>query len=82
MRARLSAEGWQSAFGSKTPKTHVIMFSLDWIVVRGPLQIGEGTRQPGLGSLADFGDGFDRGREVKHAHHPACSSRTRQGGGN
>jgi endonuclease/exonuclease/phosphatase family metal-dependent hydrolase len=47
MGTRLSADGWQSAFGSKTPKTHVIMFSLDWIVVRGPLQIGEGNVEHG-----------------------------------
>jgi len=47
MRERLNADGWQSAFGSKSPKTHVIMFSLDWIVVRGPLQIGEGKVEHG-----------------------------------
>jgi endonuclease/exonuclease/phosphatase family metal-dependent hydrolase len=47
MSARLSADGWQSAFGSKTPKTHTIMFSLDWIVVHGPLRIEQGKVEHG-----------------------------------
>lgn len=42
MGARLRADGWQSAFGASTPKTHTIIFSLDWIVVRGPLRIDQG----------------------------------------
>lgn len=47
MGARLSADGWQSAFGSKTPKTHTIIFSLDWIVIRGPLRIEQGKVEHG-----------------------------------
>jgi endonuclease/exonuclease/phosphatase family metal-dependent hydrolase len=39
--------GWQSAFGSQAPKTHVIMFSLDWIVVHGPLHIEGGKVEHG-----------------------------------
>jgi endonuclease/exonuclease/phosphatase family metal-dependent hydrolase len=41
--AKLRAAGWQSAFGSHTPRTHKIICSLDWILVRGPVSI-EGGR--------------------------------------
>jgi endonuclease/exonuclease/phosphatase family metal-dependent hydrolase len=47
MSAKLRAGGWQSAFGDRRPKTHVIMFSLDWIVVHGPLRIEQGKVEHG-----------------------------------
>jgi endonuclease/exonuclease/phosphatase family metal-dependent hydrolase len=47
MSAKLRSEGWQSAFGDRRPKTHVIMFSLDWIVVRGPLRVEQGKVEHG-----------------------------------
>ena len=40
--AKLRAAGWRSAFGSRAPRTHTIMFSLDWILARGPLRIEQG----------------------------------------
>jgi endonuclease/exonuclease/phosphatase family metal-dependent hydrolase len=47
--AKLRAEGWRSALGSHAPRTHKIMFSLDWIVVRGPLRIEQGKVEHGAG---------------------------------
>src|SRR5579871_6561800 len=34
MGERLRAEGWQTAFGNHNPRTHTIIFSLDWIATR------------------------------------------------
>jgi len=47
--AKLRAAGWRSAFGSRAPRTHTIMFSLDWIVARGPLRIEQGKVERGSG---------------------------------
>ncbi len=47
MSEKLRAEGWQSAFGDRRPKTHVIMFNLDWIIVHGPLRIEQGKVEHG-----------------------------------
>ncbi len=47
LNARLAEAGWRSAFGGKTPRTHTIMFSLDWIMVRGPIDIADGKVEKG-----------------------------------
>lgn len=47
MGAKLRELGWRSALGSRAPKTHKIMFSLDWILVHGPLQVEGGKVEHG-----------------------------------
>ncbi len=47
LNARLAAAGWRSAFGGKTPRTHTIIFSLDWITVRGPIEVSDGKVEKG-----------------------------------
>ncbi|HLJ44461.1 MAG TPA: endonuclease/exonuclease/phosphatase family protein [Bryobacteraceae bacterium] len=39
---RLRAAGFENATGDRTPRTHVIVGSLDYIFARGPLRIGDG----------------------------------------
>lgn len=39
---KLEREGFSSATGEKIERTHEIMMALDWIFVRGPLQIEDG----------------------------------------
>ena len=45
--AMLREAGWRSALGDRTPKTHKILWSLDWILVRGSLQMDAGKVQHG-----------------------------------
>jgi endonuclease/exonuclease/phosphatase family metal-dependent hydrolase len=47
--AKLRAEGWRSALGSHAPRTHKIMFSLDWMMAKGPLRIEQGKVEHGAG---------------------------------
>jgi endonuclease/exonuclease/phosphatase family metal-dependent hydrolase len=39
---RLRQAGWQSAFGDRHPRTHRIMFSLDWVLAKGPVAVEDG----------------------------------------
>jgi endonuclease/exonuclease/phosphatase family metal-dependent hydrolase len=45
--AKLRELGWHSALGDRTPKTHKILFSLDWILIHGPLKIDAGQVEHG-----------------------------------
>ena len=40
---KLREAGWRSAFGGRTPRTHRLIGSLDWLLVHGPVEI-EGAR--------------------------------------
>jgi endonuclease/exonuclease/phosphatase family metal-dependent hydrolase len=51
---KLREAGWRSAFGDKTPRTHVIVCSLDWVLVRGPLRIEQGRVVRGAGASDHF----------------------------
>lgn len=44
---KLRELGWRSALGDRTPKTHKILFSLDWILIHGPLRIDAGKVEHG-----------------------------------
>ena len=49
--AKLREAGWRSAFGDRTPRTHTrIWWCLDWILVRGPLDIEGGKAIRGTGA--------------------------------
>jgi endonuclease/exonuclease/phosphatase (EEP) superfamily protein YafD len=39
---KLEKAGFRSAMGERVQRTHTIAFALDWIFVRGPLQVGSG----------------------------------------
>jgi len=53
--ARLRQAGWRSALGDSTPRTHrLIWWCLDWILVRGPLQIDQGSVVHGVGGSDHF----------------------------
>jgi len=41
MFEKLRDAGWQNAFGPHNPRTHTIVFSLDWIATRGPLKMDQ-----------------------------------------
>lgn len=40
---KLEAAGFRSAFGERIERTHRIMMSLDWLFVRGPLHLVDGS---------------------------------------
>lgn len=52
--ARLRRAGWTSAFGSRTPRTHLIIGSLDWLLVHGPLDVRHGKVVRGAGASDHF----------------------------
>ena len=35
---QLESAGFHNCFGQKRPKTHHLMFTLDWIFIRGPIR--------------------------------------------
>jgi endonuclease/exonuclease/phosphatase family metal-dependent hydrolase len=52
--ARLRRAGWTSAFGNRTPRTHRFICSLDWLLVRGPLDVRQGKVVHGVGASDHF----------------------------
>jgi endonuclease/exonuclease/phosphatase family metal-dependent hydrolase len=52
--AKLRRAGWTSAFGKRTPRTHRFICSLDWLLVRGPLDVRRGKVIHGAGASDHF----------------------------
>ena len=50
----LQAAGYRSAFGNRKVRTHVLVGSLDWIFVRGPIQVGDAGVLRGVGGSDHF----------------------------
>lgn len=52
--AKLRRAGWISAFGTRTPRTHIFVCSLDWLLVHGPLDVRQGKVVRGVGASDHF----------------------------
>ena len=51
---KLQHAGWVSAFGDRTPRTHVFVCALDWLVAHGPVHIESGMVLRGIGASDHF----------------------------
>jgi len=52
--SKLRRAGWTSAFGKRTPRTHILVCALDWVVVRGAVKIESGKVLRGIGASDHF----------------------------
>ncbi len=51
---RLREAGWHNMFGDRVPRTHWLVGRLDWILVRGPLQVDDARVLPAEGASDHF----------------------------
>lgn len=51
---KLKRDGWVNAFGNSTPRTHIVVCALDWVVARGPVHIDSARVIRGVGASDHF----------------------------